>query len=228
MLVLTTGDPVPQVLETRGAFSAMFRDAAKNVYEGPVESLDARSSLPASLPDGVFLVISGSSAHVPDREPWVQATESFLRDVVSKGIPTLGVCFGHQLLAQALGGEVVRNPRGREIGTIEIHLTSDDPILEGVPKTFRANATHLDTVGSLPPNARKLAKSAKDDHQIVRFAEACYGVHPEIDPFIMHGYLEARRPVLETEGLDVEDHKARTEDAPFAIRVLENFIRASR
>jgi GMP synthase (glutamine-hydrolysing) len=156
------------------------------------------------------------------------AAEAFLREVVTAGIPTLGICFGHQLLAQALGGEVVRNPRGREIGSIEVHTTDDDPILDGIPSPFVANATHLDTVSKLPPGAKALARSTRDDHQIIRFTERVYGLqfHPEIDRFIMAAYLDARRAILETEGLDVDGLTSASTEAPFAIRVLENFVRS--
>ncbi len=87
--------------------------------------------------------------------------------------------------------------------------------------------THLDTVGTLPPGARAFARSSKDDNQIVKFAERAYGVqfHPELDPFVMRGYLDARRAILEDEGRDPDALKASVEGAPFAVRVLENFIR---
>jgi len=227
MLVLTTGDPVPAMLEARGPFSNMIAAAARGAYEGPIESIDARTSLPETPPDGAFIVITGSSAYVTERDPWVLKTEAFLRDVVARGVPVLGICFGHQLLAQALGGEVVKNPRGREIGSVHIDVTGGDPILDGVPERFIANVTHLETVGTPPPGATILARSSRDDHQILRFNATTYGVqfHPELDPFIMHGYLEARRPILELEGLDVDAHKEKTTDAPFAVKVLENFIR---
>ena len=229
MLVLTTGDPVPRMLEARGPFSAMIGEAAQGAYDGPIESIDARAPLPESPPDGVFVVITGSSAHVTAREPWVLATEAFLRRVVESGTPTIGICFGHQLLGQALGGEVILNPRGREIGTIDIHVEAIDPALAGVPRSFPANVTHLDTVGTLPPGARALARSSKDDHQVVKFAERVYGLqfHPELDAFVMRGYLDARREILATEGLDVDALATSTHDAPHAVRVLHNLIRMS-
>ena len=227
MLVLTTGDPVPAMREARGSFADMIADAARTAYAGPVESVDAREALPETPPDGAFVVITGSSAHVPEREPWVLRTEAFLRDLIAHAVPTFGICFGHQLLAQALGGEVTRNPRGREIGTVDVEVTGEDPVVEGIPTRFSANVTHLDTVMKLPASATALARSSRDDHQIVRFAAATYGVqfHPELDPFVMRGYLDARHAVLKEEGIDPETLKASVTDAPFAIRVLENFIR---
>ena len=227
MVVLTTGDPVPDMLERRGPFAEMIRVAALGAHTGPVVALDARAELPGLPLDTGFVVITGSSAHVMDREPWVVAAERWLLDIVERGVPTLGICFGHQMLAMALGGEVSPNPRGREIGTIDIEVTGDDFVFDGAGERFCANATHLDTVTKLPPGAVALARSSRDDHQVIRFAEHCYGFqfHPELDREVMLGYLDARRSVLEAESLDVDAMKAATTDAPMAVRVFENFVR---
>src|SRR5690606_32575674 len=130
-------------------------------------------------PAGV--VLSGSSAHVQDREPWMLRAEASLRQLVAQGVPVLGICFGHQLLAQALGGEVQANPRGREISTVSIDRLGTAPLLDGLDARFAANACHSDTVIRLPPDAVVLGRNEADAHQIVRFAPRAYGVqfHPE-------------------------------------------------
>jgi GMP synthase (glutamine-hydrolysing) len=226
MVVLTTGDPVPDVQASRGTWSSLIRDAAAKAHQGPVIDIDARLTLPEIPASTELVVITGSSAHVHEREPWVVRTEAWLGDLVERGVPILGICFGHQLLAQALGGECGVNPRGREFGTIDVETLETDPILEGVAKRFRANATHLDTVSVLPKGARALARSSRDDHQVIRFTSTCYGVqfHPEIDLDVMHRYFDARRPLLEAEGFDVDTHRAQATDAPDAVKILENFV----
>ncbi len=230
MVVLTTGDPVADVRERRGTWAELIRETARRAHEGAFIDIDARRGLVDAPADTSFVVVTGSSAHVEDREPWVVETEAWLARTLARGIPVLGICFGHQLLAQALGGGVAKNPRGREFGTIEVEVFEDDPIFEGVDARFVANATHLDTVASLPPGARALARSAQDDHQVIRFSSRCYGVqfHPEIDEDVMRRYFDARRPILEAEGFDVDGKKPLTREAPGAVRVLENFIRIAR
>lgn len=227
MLVVTTGDPTPNVEATHGPFWRMMEVAARGAYDGPVESIDARVGLPEAPPENVFLVITGSSAHVGDRAPWVVATEAFLRRTRDARVPTIGVCFGHQLLAQARGGEVIRNPLGREIGSIGVELFEAD-VLVGEKRTFLANATHLDTVGTLPEGAVSLARSAGDKNQIIRFDDRCYGLqfHPEIDDEVMRGYLDARRPILESEGMDVDARKAAVQRAPAAVDLFQRLVRA--
>jgi GMP synthase (glutamine-hydrolysing) len=155
------------------------------------------------------------------------SAEAWLRDVVRAGTPTLGICFGHQMLAQALGGEVQKNPRGREIGTVRIERIADDPLFEGLPAAFEVNATHIDTVTVLPPGATRLARSSLDDHQAIRFTETCYGVqfHPEIDADVMRAYLEARREILATERFVVEALLAEVTHAPHGRQILRNFLR---
>lgn len=228
LLVLTTGDPAPPVASERGPYARMIAEAIGPAAELEVTAIDARlpDALLPSPRDVEALVITGSSANVPDREAWVVQAESWLREIVAQGVPTFGICFGHQILAQALGGEVRQNPRGREIGSVVIERFGDDPIFEGVGPTFVANQTHVDTVARLPPGARALARSSLDDHQAIRFTSSCYGVqfHPEITGPIMVQYLEARRPMLEAEALDVDALKRSAVDAPAAVQTLRNFI----
>jgi GMP synthase (glutamine-hydrolysing) len=172
------------------------------------------------------VVITGSSANVPNREPWMLETEAYLREVVRLSVPVFGICFGHQMLAQALGGEVQKNPRGREIGTIRVARLADDPLFDSLPEAFEANATHVDTVVKLPPGAVPLAKSDLEDHHAIRFSETCYGVqfHPELDADVMRGYVEHRWEILASEGFAVESLHAQIAEAEFGRRTIRNFI----
>jgi GMP synthase (glutamine-hydrolysing) len=230
LYVLVTGDPVPSVRERRGTFVDLFREAIGDACSAPIVAIDCRLPL-APLPgDASALVVTGSSAHVPDRAPWVLEGEDFLRDAVRAGVPTLGVCFGHQMLGQGLGGRCVRNPRGREIGTLAIErlaAAASDPLFGEVPDSFQANVTHLDTVSELPPGAVALARTAQEDHHAIRFGETTWGVqfHPEIDRDVMCGYLEARREVLTTEGRDVEALLGEARETPTSRAILQRFVR---
>jgi GMP synthase (glutamine-hydrolysing) len=226
MIIVKTGEPVPSVLERRGHFAAMIEETIGESWSGGYSCFDARSEdFPAPTEAAAF-VITGSSANVPNREPWMLRTEAWLREVVRAEVPTFGICFGHQILAQALGGEVVRNPRGREIGTIRIERRADDPLFDGVPGTFEAHATHIDTVSALPEGAVSLARSELEDHHAIRFTTTCYGVqfHPEIDADIMTGYVETRREVLKAERFDVERLLSGISEEVLGRRTLNNFV----
>ena len=227
LVIVQTGDPVPSVADARGDFARMIREAIGDAWSGSYRVVDVRVA-PFPPPRGAAaFVITGSAANVPTRDPWIVATEAWLREVVAAGTPVFGICFGHQLLGQALGGEVRLNPRGREIGTARIERLGDDPVFDGVPAEFAASATHVDTVAVLPPGAVALARSSHDDHHAVRFGEAAYGVqfHPEFDDGIMRGYLEARRDAVSGEGLDPDGLLAAVRPTPASRRVLQNFVR---
>jgi len=226
--VLITGDPVPKVLESRGDFEGIFRELLEGTWEGEVVGYDIREGEFPPLDEELkALIITGSAANVPNQEPWMVVAQEWLRAAVPTGVPTFGVCFGHQLLAQALGGEVQLNPKGREMSTVEVERSGESPIFEGVDERFRANACHVDTVVALPEGAEALATSSGDDHQCIRFSDTCYGVqfHPEFDSEVMRGYVEARSELITAEGLDAEAMLARASDTPMGGQVLRNFVR---
>jgi GMP synthase (glutamine-hydrolysing) len=228
IIIVKTGEPVPSVRERRGEFADLIEQTIGPAWGGGYQVVDARAEAPptAGAADGAAaVVITGSAASVADREPWMLRAEAWLRAVVAAGTPTFGICFGHQLLAQALGGEVRRNPRGREMGTKIIERTANDPLFEGLPDHFLAQVTHVDTVARLPPGAAVLARSALEDHHAIRFSEACYGVqfHPELDADVLRAYVASRREILQAEGFDVDQMLAEVRDAE-AGRTLRNFI----
>ena len=226
--VLITGDPVPAVLESRGDFEVIFRAALEGCWRGEVVGYDLRQGeFPPLDEDLKALIITGSAANVPDQEPWMVVAQEWLRVVVPTGLPVFGVCFGHQLLAQALGGEVQRNPRGREMSTVFVERSGESPIFEGVDARFQANACHVDTVVRLPDGAEALARSPLDDHQCIRFSDTCYSVqfHPEFDREVMRGYVESRAELMSSEGLDVEAMRACASDTPMSAAILGNFLR---
>jgi GMP synthase (glutamine-hydrolysing) len=227
ILVLRAGDALPEVARAHGEYSAWIERAVGDNWAGTWLEHDLRSA--ARLPeaaDFAAVVITGSPASVTEQAPWMVRAQSYVRHLVEEQIPLLGICFGHQLMAQALGGAVKANPRGREIGTVEVHKLAADPLFDGLPDRFLANATHVDTVVELPPGAMVVASTALESHAAVAFGELARGVqfHPEIDQKVMQGYVEVRRPLLLDEGLDAEAILARAADTPLARQLLRNFI----
>src|SRR5688572_19663066 len=125
VVIVKVGSAVPEVLERRGDFERLIVERSGLPAER-VRVVDPRQG--AELPDPARIagaIITGSSAMVTHREPWSVATAAWIPTLIEEGTPLLGICYGHQLLADALGGEVAKNPRGREIGTVQIDLTDD-------------------------------------------------------------------------------------------------------
>ena len=163
-------------------------------------------ALDAHRPSGI--IVTGSPLSVIDEAPWMLDLGNDLLRVGAKGTPLLGVCFGHQLLARAAGGKVVVNPRGREIGTVEVQLTEAgrrDPLFSWTESDeIEVQATHLDAVDPLPPGATLLASNENCTAQAFRLSETVAGVqfHPELSPEAMRDLILSRRDKLLAEGRD--------------------------
>ena len=97
---------------------------------------------------------------VTDNLPWSIKTEQWIQEASHVKIPILGICYGHQLIAKALGGKVEDNPNGKEIGTVKIYTSSEikkDRLFSDAPLTFEAHVTHMQSVLTLPKGATTLA-----------------------------------------------------------------------
>lgn len=145
-----------------------------------------------SVGDGLIVLGGRMSAHDGDEHPWLEPLKDLLRDAVAAGKPTLAICLGHQLLAEAFGGEVhVNHPGGGEEGVAEVTWhpeAGDDPVLARLATQGRSLVAeaHHDTVVRLPDGATPLASSAAYPNQAFRVGSAL-GVqfHPEASPDLM-------------------------------------------
>lgn len=191
-------------------------------------NVEAGESLPSS--DGFAgVIVTGSGAMVTERRDWSEASAGWLGDAARAGFPVFGICYGHQLLAHALGGEVGDNPAGREMGTHEIELlpaAADDLLFAPLPKQFPVQLTHSQSVLRAPEGATVLARSALDPIQAFRWGENAWGVqfHPEFSTTHMRGYIQARKVALQREGLDPAAMAAAVAACPEGRRVMRRFV----
>lgn len=180
-------------------------------------------------PDAVSAVlVTGSSAMVTDPDPWIEASAAWLRELVRREVPVLGICFGHQLLAHALGGEVRDNPNGIEVGTVTTRLTPQaaaDPLFSGLPAQVAVQASHRQSVLRLPEGAVRLAASAQDPNHAFRWGERAWGVqfHPEFDCRIVRGYADYYRPRLPAQGMDADTVIGEARETPEPPQLLRAF-----
>jgi GMP synthase (glutamine-hydrolysing) len=229
LLVLRTGDPVSAVAERRGSFFDLFRETVGDAWDGEWREVDLREDDVLHLPRCAAAIITGSAASVADRAPWTLRAEAWLRHAVLHGVPVLGVCYGHQMLAQALGGLVQRNPRGREMGTVTVTrepASDDDPLFAGFPRAFSVNMSHVDSAIVAPRGATILARTALEPHAAFRVRPLVYGVqyHPEFDADVMRGYVSARAETIRQEGLDPEALLAGAATCPWGAETLRRFV----
>jgi GMP synthase (glutamine-hydrolysing) len=177
--------------------------------------------------DGVL--VTGSPKSVTEPEPWMDATAAYLL-AAARTRPVLGVCFGHQLLAKALSGRVVRNPRGREAGTTDVQLTAagmKDPLFSGVPAALSVQQTHEDHVAELPQGATLLAENDFSPVQAFSVGDAirCVQFHPEMDAERSRALAEIRRERLDRQAPGGSRHVLSSiRISPYGERVLSNWL----
>ncbi|MGQ3327914.1 type 1 glutamine amidotransferase [Halorubrum sp. FL23] len=178
--------------------------------------------------DGV--VVTGSRSSVYWDEAWIPPLVDYVAEAAEAGLPVLGVCYGHQVVAEALGGRVAGMDEF-EIGYNEVRHRGDDELFAGVDEAFTVFTTHGDTVTELPPNATLLAEN---DHGVHAFRDGhCWGVqfHPEYDLDTAREVTEGKRERLGDARVDAvlaeitpEAYDAACEAKP----LFDNFVAYAR
>lgn len=201
--ILKTGSTLPELLAAQGDFEDWVQ-TGMGPLKRPVRVIHAEHAAQAGFSwpawaEVAGILITGSHAMVTDGLPWMQACAAWLRAALEQGIPVLGICFGHQLLAHALGGVVGPNPRGLELGTVSIETApaaAGDPLWQLLPPAFAANAVHYQSVLQPPPGAVVLAGNRHEPVHAFRVGASCWGVqfHPEFNLQAMSGYIAHLQP----------------------------------
>lgn len=229
LLLIHVGYPPDDLRACLGDQTDWFR-AAIGATGGDLTVV--RPFLGEALPEPAEIdaaIITGSWSMVTDREPWSERTADWLRLAMAADTPLLGVCYGHQLMAHALGGEVDYHPRGREIGMRDITLTDaakHDVLLEGLPDSFPAHLTHAQSVLTVPSGAVVLGSSEHDAHQILRYGPNALSVqfHPEFTPTIMSVCLERYANTYQREGYNVAEMIGMLQPTVAARTLLRRFV----
>jgi GMP synthase (glutamine-hydrolysing) len=227
--IIKAGDTYPDLAAKEGDFDAWI--AAGLGVDGVrvVDPRDMTLPLPA-VSECAGVVISGAHAMLTDDPPWMRRLAEWTRKLVTAQVPYLGICFGHQLLAKAMGGTVDFHPLGREIGgvTIELHAAAQaDPLFAALPRQFQALAVHAQSVRKLPKGATLLAGNAFEATHAFRIGTCAWGVqfHPEFTPERLAAYLDHLSPDLLAAGRDLAAIRASLVVTPVAAGVLPRFAR---
>jgi GMP synthase (glutamine-hydrolysing) len=233
IIIVKVGSTMPSLRSAKGDFEDWILSGlgASNGEKQVVDVCNG-GALPAY--GGIAgVVVTGSHSMVTEYQEWSERTAMWLARAVEKGIPILGICYGHQLLAYALGGEIGNNPNGREFGTIEVHLEErarEDPLLGGLSTPIQVHVSHTQSVLRLPPEAKRLASSERDINQAFAAGGCAWGVqfHPEFDAEIVREYIHAHSEVLSLEGQNPDELVAKSVDTPHGTAILKRFAAVVR
>lgn len=209
MLIVKTGSAFAEARRRFGDFERWFAAGIgpqRFRYETLAVAEHDRLPSISALDEYAGVVVTGSPAMVSHRNDWSEATAAWLASVmVADRLPVLGVCYGHQLMAHALGGKIGPNPNGRRMGMRRLTVEAeDDELLGSLAPGADVHVTHLESVLHPPGSARILGHTEGDPYHALYFGGRSWGVqfHPEFDASIMRCYVQARSDLLDGEGFD--------------------------
>lgn len=212
--ILQTGRSPDEIIETHGDYDALFREllAGRGFEFFTCKVLDGE--IPDSVTAADGWLITGSRFGAYEDHAWIPPFEEFLRAAYAEGVPIVGICFGHQILAQALGGKVEKFDGGWSVGPVSYDV-------EG--RSLPLMAWHQDQITVLPDGAEVIGSSDFCRYAFLRYGDRALSCqpHPEFSPSFFKALLEARKSVLPA---DVAAKAHQIADQPLARREMAGLI----
>ena len=166
--ILETGNPPPPLQDRFGSYSAMVQELLGPQHE--FATLDVRNGeLPANPEIRAAYVITGSAAGVYDGASWIDTLKNFVRDASGRSA-LVGICFGHQLMAEAFGGRVIKSPKGWGIG-LHRYDVQERAVWMDEAHSIAVPASHQDQIVKLPDDARVLGGSEFTQYGILEYPQ---------------------------------------------------------
>jgi len=200
--ILECGLPPAALRGGHPSYPQMFR----NLLEPFGDGFDARTvsvvngETPGDPQDADAVLLTGSRYGVHDELPWLEPVKSFIRAAMDAGRPVVGICFGHQIMAEALGGWVERSERGWGLGLHGYRLG-----LGGEERAIRMPAFHQDQVVAPPPGATVVAASDFCPYAGLRYGGLglSFQFHPEFSADYLADLIRDRAPEV-LHGVDLD------------------------
>jgi len=203
------------------------RSSGKDRLE-EVNAIVDKNDYPA-MDEASGIIIGGSPHMISEQTDWMETLREYIRIAGEKNIPILGICFGHQMIAESFGGKVEKTPQ-REFGTVQVDLTAEgarDKLFRDLPiKDLDVLTSHNDSVTKINEGVtQSLALNGFNINQAIGVGENIRGVqfHPELYKEILEAISFVRAEAMKSEGLDMEQIVRNLKDAPQARKVLRNF-----
>ncbi|MDF3605941.1 type 1 glutamine amidotransferase [Paracoccus sp. DMF-8] len=177
---------------------------------------------PASVHDADGWLLTGSRHGVYETHAFIPPLEDFIRRAYDAHVPLVGICFGHQAIAQALGGKVVKSPKGWAVGAQDYDFDGQNVTL---------NAWHQDQVVELPEGARIVGRNDFCENAALVYDDRAYSVqaHPEFGDTMVQGLIDHRARGIVPDDLlaRAETRMGQADSASIADRI-ETFFKAPR
>ncbi len=183
--ILQTGHAPEELLARLGDYSNIFqRMLAGNGFDFSTFNV-VDMEFPESTDAADGWLITGSKHGAYEDHPWIPPLENLVRDIHAQQVPLVGVCFGHQIIAQALGGKVVKYPKGWSVGRTTYQLGGKEVAL---------NAWHQDQVVERPNEARLLGSNGFCENAFLGYGDHIWTVqaHPEFESDFIDGLIQSR------------------------------------
>lgn len=222
--ILMTGHALPSLIERRGDYDAIFAE----MLAGEGFAFENFAVVDGDFPSGPEAadgwLITGSKHGAYEDHAWIPPLEALIRDIAKAERPLVGVCFGHQIIAQALGGTVVKFPGGWSVGRQAYEIDG---------QSLSMHAWHQDQVIDLPPGAQVIGRSDFCANAALAIGDHILTIqpHPEFDADILSTIAEERGRGVVPEDLLAQakaDLEQPTDRMAFAARIARFFKAAQK
>lgn len=230
LLIIKTGESLSKVAKKYGDFEDLIINKANIKTEEMIIYKPFKDESFPDIDNIKGIIITGSHSMVTDDLLWIKNLSKGLKYYLDNyNIPTLGICFGHQLLAKMYGGKVGYHPVKKEIGSKEIFLTVEgrnDILFRDFSNEFTSFLVHEQSVLELPEGAIRLAYNNFEKNQAYYLKDNIWGVqfHPEFTIGVMKEYILNERDKLIKEGYNLDKLNKGLKKNTSGEKLIKNFI----
>jgi GMP synthase-like glutamine amidotransferase len=221
--LLECDDVVGRFPEVKGGYREMFAALLPRLSFRYYEA--HRGQLPSSASECDAWMCTGSKYSVYDGTPWIADLAAFIRSIDR---PYVGICFGHQMLAHAMGGEVAKASQGWGVGVLHLEILKNESWMTPPLTQVRIQHMHQDQVQKLPDRSVLLGRSPHCEVGMFRVGETMLGIegHPEFTVEYGAALIRAREPLIgKDRALKALDSLKEKSDGPSVGRWIERFLK---